>query len=59
MVTVYYFEKYQILTDEIVRSKRPATLEAISRSRGQALMSTALEIDEAELDRNGFRKREV
>ena len=42
----------------MVRSKRPATLEVISSARGQALMSAALEIDEAELDSDGFRKRE-
>ena len=56
---VYYFRRFHIVRGEMEYSQRPATLEAIARSRGEPLMSTALEIDEAELDSNGFRKREV
>ena len=57
-VTVYFFEKYDIKTDQSVRSKRPATLEAITRVDGQAIMATALEIEETELDGNGFREEQ-
>jgi len=56
-VTVYFFEKYNITEDKNIRSKRPATLDAITRVCGQAIMDTALEIDEAELDDEGFRKK--
>jgi hypothetical protein len=59
MVTVCYFEQYDISTDEIVRSKRPATLAAIKWARGEPIQSTAFAIDERELDGNGFRKREA
>jgi hypothetical protein len=57
-VTVYFFEKYDIATDNTVRSKRPATLDTINKVHGQAIDETALEIDETDLDGDGFRKRE-
>jgi len=56
-ITVYFFECYDINTDMFVRSQRPATLDAITKVCGQAIMETALEIDEAELDDEGFRKK--
>ena len=55
-VTVYFFEKYDITTDRNVRSKRPATLDTINSVHGQAIVETALEIDETELDGDGVRK---
>jgi hypothetical protein len=58
MVTVYFFEKYDIVTDKTVRSKRPATREAISKVCGIPIESTGLEVNEADLDGDGFRKRE-
>lgn len=57
-INVYYFTGYDIMSDTTLRSKRPATLEAINRSRGQALMDTAQEVDEAALDDDGFLKRD-
>ena len=56
-VTVYFFTKYDIGSDQNLRSKRPATLEAIERSFGQPLMETAEEINVADLDEEGFRRR--
>ena len=55
-VTVYFFEKYDITAGQVVRSKRPATLDVITSLDAQALMPTAIEIDESELDEDGFRK---
>jgi hypothetical protein len=55
-VTVYYFTMYDIRSDEVVRSKRPATLEAIVRFGGTLLEETAEEVDPIELDGNGFLK---
>lgn len=56
-VTVYYFEKYDINTDEMVHSKRRATLEAIKRVGGAPLNDTALQVDSSELDGYGFQRR--
>ncbi len=56
-VTVYFFEGYDIINDKFIRSQRPATLDTITKVCGQAIMETALEIDEAELDDEGFRKK--
>lgn len=53
-VTVYYFTCYDIRSDEILRSKRPATLEAITRCKGEVLKDTAQEVDASSLDDNGF-----
>lgn len=36
-ITVYYFKKYDINTDQEVRSKRMATLEFINRIGGTPL----------------------
>ena len=59
--TVYY---YTFLNEqgETVRPRRPGTLEAIKNRRlasATPLMRTALEVDEAELDEDGFYPREV
>ena len=55
--TVYYFIFFDTDTQELVRPRRPGTLEAI-RSTGiesaQPLMSTALEVEESALDEHGF-----
>jgi hypothetical protein len=51
--TVYYFTGYNIVTDEIIRSKRMATLETIERFRCAPLMDTAREVDVSELDDSG------
>src|SRR5262249_24925262 len=57
--TVYY---YTCINDqgETVRPRRPGTLEAIKQTRlasATPLMSTALEVDEADLDEHGFYPR--
>jgi hypothetical protein len=56
-VTVYFFSMYDIRSDENVRSKRPATLEAIKQIGGRALTETAIEISDSELDDDGFRRK--
>ena len=57
-VTVYFFIKYDIASDETLRSKRPATLEAIAWAGGEPLKETAEEIDASDLDELGFRRRD-
>ena len=56
-ITVYFFEKWDNKEGKNIRSKRHATLDAIAVARGRAIIETALEIDEAELDDEGFRKK--
>lgn len=52
--TVYYFNRYDIKTDNTVRSKRPATREAIAACDGVAIEDTAQEVEVSRLDGNGF-----
>jgi hypothetical protein len=57
--TVYY---YTFINDkgETVRPRRPGTLAAITNARlasATPLMSTALEVDETDLDEDGFYPR--
>ena len=57
--TVYY---YTFLNDqgETVRPRRPGTLAAITQmrlARATPLMRTAMEVDEADLDEDGFYPR--
>jgi hypothetical protein len=59
--TVYY---YTFINEkgETVRPRRPGTLEAIKNTRlasATPLMTTALEVDEADLDEDGFYPREL
>lgn len=54
MVQVYYFTKYDITTDQKTRSRRPATLETITRVDGEPLLLTGVEVDESQLDAEGF-----
>src|SRR5579859_1880177 len=63
-ITVHRFSVYDVQTDENVVSRRMATLEAITRARGEAIKGTAFEIDAADLDpdldgmtRRGFLPR--
>jgi len=49
-VTVYYYTQYDINTDQTIRSKRMATLDAIKTFSCIPLMDTAQEIDVIELD---------
>ena len=52
--TVYYFNGYDIRCDQVIRSKRPAPLEAIKLFNGVPLMNTAMQVDSDRLDGNGF-----
>ena len=59
--TVYY---YTFLNEkgETVRPRRPGTLAAIkntSLASATPLMTTALEVDKADLDEDGFYPREL
>ncbi len=56
-VTVYFFKKHDVVTDESNVSRRRATLETITKWRGEAILDTALEVDETELDFEGFVAR--
>jgi hypothetical protein len=53
-VMVYYFEKYDIVKGENIRSKRPATREIIEKIGGTVLEDTAQAVDISQLDKNGF-----
>ena len=57
-VTVYFFEMYVVESDQMVRSKRPATLAAIERVRGEAIKNTAQDVDADDIDEDGFRRRD-
>jgi len=55
--TVYYFTFLDRDKGETVRPRRPGTLEAIGNTGIESvnpLMSTALEVEESELDEHGF-----
>ena len=59
---VYYFTFFDMDKGETVRPRRPGTLEAIGNTgiaSVKPLMSTALEVDESELDDNGFYTQKV
>jgi hypothetical protein len=57
-VKVYYFRQFSIQTGKTERSLRPATREAITGIRGASILEeTAQEVDESELDGNGFYTR--
>jgi hypothetical protein len=55
----YYFQNYDIMTDEMVRSKPPATLDRIGRlgPEHEALLDTEESIDSSRRE-DGFRKRQ-
>ena len=60
--TVYYFIFFDTDKGESVRPRRPGTLEAIGNTgieSAKPLMRTALEVDESELDDNGFYPKEL
>jgi len=55
--TVYYFTFFDTDKRESMRPRRPGTLEAISNTGMESvkpLRSTALEVDDSELDEYGF-----
>lgn len=49
-VTVHMFKVYDAQTDEFLVSRRWATIDAITRARGEAVDGSAREIDVADLD---------
>jgi hypothetical protein len=49
-VTVYRWQKYDIATDEVLKSRRWATLEAIERACGEPVDRFGVEVDASELD---------
>lgn len=53
-VTVCYFTKYDIKSDEMIRSKRMATLEKIAELHAVPLRGNDKEVDTSDLDPNGF-----
>ena len=55
-VTVYFFTGYDIRGDEVLQSKSMATLDNIMIYCGKPLMHTGLEVDDSELNENGFYK---
>jgi hypothetical protein len=55
-VTVYSFEAYNHQIGATDEAKSMATLEAIKSVKGTPLMDTALDVEESEVDGNGFRK---
>ena len=54
-VTIYFFKKFDVVKGKYQNSKRPATLEAIARARGEAIMESAVEIEPSQLDDDGFQ----
>jgi hypothetical protein len=48
-IRIYRFTKYNIDSDEVMRSRRWATREAIGRIHGTVLEDTAVEVDESVL----------
>lgn len=57
-VDVYYFTGWDQMQGDNLRSKRPATLEAIKARGGTALPETGRTVDTSQLDGNGFLKPE-
>ncbi len=57
-VTVYYFKIYDINTTEILRQPRPATRDAIVSLGCTPIEETAQEVDDSQLDGNGFLRSE-
>ena len=57
-IKVYYFTKYDIIVGKSIRSKTPATLEAIAAVRGVAIKETKQEVDASRVDGTGFLSAE-
>ena len=49
-VTIYRFMVYDVTSDEFIKSRRWATIEAIERVRGEVLKDTSVEVDPSVLD---------
>ena len=58
MITVMYYDSYSQAAEDMIRSKRPATLETIiNRVKGIPVSETELRVDDAWLDQDGFLKQ--
>jgi hypothetical protein len=56
-ITVMYYDIYSKTADDMVRSRRPATYEAITEHvKGIPIPETKLQVDAACLDQDGFLK---
>ena len=53
-IKVYYFTQYDIKTDKVIRSKRPATLDFITTYHLTPINEEILEVEFSDLDGNGF-----
>ena len=53
-VKLYYFEGYDFRDDKVVRSRRPATAEFISRFGFARVEDNAVEVDSAQVDAEGL-----
>lgn len=57
-ITVMYYDSYCRATNDMIRSKRPATLEAIIEYvKGTPIPETEQQVDDAWLDEDGFLKQ--
>jgi hypothetical protein len=57
-ITVMYYDSYSQAEEDMIRSERPATLETIiNRVKGTPVPETALRVDDAWLDQDGFLKQ--
>ena len=53
-VTLYYFEGYDFANDQVVRSRRPATMDFIERLHFHPLHDNAVEVDSGQVDADGL-----
>lgn len=53
-VDVYYFECYDIQSDRMIRSKRPARRETIAMWKGRVIEGSRQEVEASTLDNDGF-----
>jgi hypothetical protein len=53
-VEVYYFMAWDPDKGQNVRSKRPATMDAIKRRKGEPILDTRSVVDSQQVDGNGF-----
>jgi hypothetical protein len=57
-ISVMYYDIYSKTADDMIRSRRPATHEAITEYvKGIPIPETELQVDDAWLDRDGFLKQ--
>jgi hypothetical protein len=52
--TLYYFEGYDFVHDQVMRSRRPATREFIDRHHFTRLEEGSVEVEPAQVDADGL-----